>query len=115
MAKQTSIKGWTTFMVLGSFKDSATGLNFFIVRMPSGRVPFQKKIVPAIRRQVMTYFTPEDRAAAAREKLMRGGSDRLHWTIDGEPEIGSYWNLTKSRPRRYEWNGTELVPVPYEG
>jgi hypothetical protein len=36
------------FMVYGSFTEPTMGKNFFIVRMPAGRVPWARKIAPAI-------------------------------------------------------------------
>jgi hypothetical protein len=114
MAEHNDSAKWTTFMVYGGFEDPATGLNFFMARMPKGRVPFQKKIVPALKRIVMSLYTDADKAAAKSERWSRGYSERLRWSIEGEPDEGVYWNLTKNKPTRYEWNGTELVNVPYD-
>lgn len=105
---------WTTFMVYGGGRDDPeTGLNFFILRMPAGRQPWSKKIVPAIRAIIRARFTAAELRQAAERKHFRGEDD-LYWNVEGEPEPGSYWTLRKSRPTRYLWDGSALVKWPYE-
>jgi hypothetical protein len=87
---------WTAFLVYGSFSVPNTdNLNFIIVRMPAGRVPWSKKIAPAINRLVKPWHRPGDR-----EKF---------WDIDGDDEKGSLWAVTLTR--KFEWNGAELREV----
>lgn len=92
---------WETFIVYGSFDEPNTGKNFIVVRMPSGRVPWSKKIAPAINKLVKQWYHQN-----TKEK------DRF-WNLEGENVVGPrdirLWDTTTTV--RYEWNGTELVRV----
>ena len=95
--KVVEVKGpWVVFIVYGSFIEPIKGHNFVVVRMPVGRQPWKKKIVPAIHRLVSPWFP-------------KGNDHR--WNVDGEsvmrPGERRLWD-TKIAPR-YEWNGTKLV------
>lgn len=101
---------WKVFIVFGEFEEPTKKTNFVIVRMPSGHVPWSKKIVPAINRLVRSF--DNDKAA--------------YWIVDGEPvviEPGNFYRDSKqpipvskrlwdnTAALHYEWNGTELVQV----
>ena len=101
---------WTVFIVLGEFEEPTMNVNFIIVRMPSGRVPWSKKITPAINRLVRSFNN--DKPA--------------YWIVDGESvviEPGNFYRDTKkpipvgkrlwdnTAALHYEWNGTEVVKV----
>ena len=90
------VKGVVDFIVYGSFVDPTTGVNFIVIRMPAGRVPWQKKIIPAVRRLVKPWTDV---------------GEELRLDVDGDPkpEEHSLWN--NSRSRRYEWRSNALVEV----
>jgi hypothetical protein len=55
-------KGTRWLVIYGSLTEPSTRLNFVCVRIPSGRVPWRKKIVPAIERLVRPWYdTSSDR------------------------------------------------------
>lgn len=87
------------FIVYGSFTEPTMGKNFIVVRMPEGRVPWSKKIVPAIHRLVSPWFNR--------------GVDK-HWYVDGENDHGPgeppLWETRTTA--RYEWTGRSLVMRP---
>jgi hypothetical protein len=90
---------WDVFMVYGSFEvpntDKGKGtVNFIIIRKPIGRIPWSKKVVPAINRLVREWYP------ISRHK------DNF-WNCEGtKPEL---WNTKLTR--RFEWNGSELVEI----
>ena len=95
-------------MVYGSFTEPTTDKNFIIVRMPSGRVPWSKKIQPAINRLVGAWFTPEQRERDRRAKWL-GSELGCFWQVEGDPDPeNSLWFL-KQPVARYEWNGEALI------
>ncbi|RYD59601.1 MAG: hypothetical protein EOP83_20560 [Verrucomicrobiaceae bacterium] len=103
-------KKWTVFMVYGSFNDPVTNLNFFIVRMPKGRVPWSKKIAPALNRIVRGHFSNEE-IQQDRVRAQNGRETHIHWNVEGEAHVhGDLWDL-KRPVTRYEWNGAELVKL----
>lgn len=108
MAKRTH----KTILVYGSFNVPSTDHNFFIIRVPEGRIPWAKKITPAIDRIVRGLFTKAEHAENRRLRSW-GREGIIHWNVEGDDEKNSYWDL-KSRPLRYDWTGTELVPAPYQ-
>lgn len=86
------------FIVYGAFTPPS-GTSFIIVRMPNGRVPWSKKIAPAINKLVRQWKRKDE---------------EFYWNIDGEhtqfeDEI-RLWD-TRTGALRYEWNGQELVKV----
>lgn len=87
---------WRVFMTYGAFTEPEKGVNFIFVRMPEGRTPWTKKIVPAIKKLVHPWRD---------DKSMT----KTRWDVDGEPEGGSFWASKKAR--KFEWNGVELVEV----
>ncbi len=91
-------------LVYGNFNDPATKQNFFMIRIPEGRVPWSKKIAPALDRMIRGWYTPEQHAANRAYKQRHGYSDH-HWNVEGQdPE---YWNA--SMCSRYDWNGEQFV------
>ena len=90
------------FMVYGTFIPPSKCTAFIIIRMPKGRVPWSKKIAPAINKLV---------------KQWKKDNEEFWWNVDGENTPTIYegersirlWD-TKTGALRYEWNGTELVP-----
>jgi hypothetical protein len=87
---------WTVFIVYGEFHEPTSKAGGLVVRMPSGKVPWKKKIVPAIA------------------KLIRPWSETKstpYWNVEGDLGSGedSLW-ITKAFAR-YEWDGEGLVRV----
>jgi hypothetical protein len=101
---------WETFMVYGSFTEPTTGKNFIFIRKPSGRVPWRRKIVPAIERIVGPWFTPEQRDKDKRARE-RGRERQCIWHVDGDPDPANSMWFVKQPVARYEWNGEALVAV----
>jgi hypothetical protein len=100
---------WTTFLVIGSFTEPTTGKNFIVVRIPKGRVPWSRKIVPAINQIVKEWFTEEMRQADKHAKR-REREKECKWHVEGEDEEDTLWYLKQS-VARYEWSGEMLVKV----
>lgn len=91
-------RGVNIFLVYGGWCD-AQGHNAIIVEMPKGRVPWSKKIAPAIHRLVKPWI---------KENKWYPG-----WNVDGfstEEDAQRAWD--NSTFPRYRWTGTELVFVP---
>jgi hypothetical protein len=103
---------WATFMVYFSASDPETGLNFFVVRMPKGRVRWAKGIAPAITKLVRALFTKEELAKSARDRRL-GRESLVYWNVDGGHN-NTLWHLQGARPTRYLWDGEALVKVPRE-
>lgn len=103
---------WATFMVYFGNSDPETGFNFFVVRMPTGRVPWARGIAPAINKIVRGFYTPQELKEAARNRRLGRESD-FYWNVDGG-HGNTLWHLEKARPTRYLWDGTGLTKVPYE-
>ena len=94
-----SAKNKKVILIYGSFKEPTQGENFIVLRYPACRIPWSKKIVPAINRLVRPWF-PE------------GGQSRdRFWNVDGGYE--SLWETTLTP--RYEWDGDKLVKVNRTG
>lgn len=93
---------WDVFTVYGSFTEPTKGKNFIIIRIPSGRVPWAKKIAPAINRLIGPWMHAGLK-----------GHDRF-WGVDGEHVIRlgdkRLWDCTESTIR-YEWSGHSLERV----
>lgn len=97
-------------MVYGSFTEPTTGKNFIVVRQPSGRTPWARKIVPAVNRLVNPWFTPEQHDHDKRAKRL-GRELKCFWRVEGDSDPdNSLWGL-KQAVARYEWNGEALVAV----
>ena len=93
------------FLLYGDWTDGQ-GLNFVYCRCPGGRVPWSRKIAPALQRLV---------------RRMHGGARNRplpFWSIDGLPaepgvEQGAMWDShTQGKARRFRWDGAEFVEVP---
>jgi hypothetical protein len=89
---------YVDFVVYGTFTPPS-GPPFIIIRMPKGRVPWSKKIAPAINKLVRQW---------------KNKNEEFYCNIDGEhtrfeDEI-RLWD-TRTGALRYEWNGQELVNV----
>ncbi len=97
-----------TVLVYGSFTDPKTGLNFFLIRYPEGRVPWSKKMAPALNRMIREWFSAEQRAQAQRERWLRGDSDAMFWQVEGIEDDA--WETTK--PTRLVWDGSAFVECP---
>ena len=107
---------WTDFIVYGSFTDPSTGKNGFVVRMPSGRVQWSKKIVPAINRLVRSFHTPEQ-LQQDRERTRSYGRHRseFRWDVTGDdsrPGDKPLWDVTSFA--RYQWDGTDLIKIEHD-
>jgi hypothetical protein len=85
---------YTDFIVYGEFTEPRHGACFIVVRMPSGRVPWNTKIVPAINRLVKQWMREP-------EKFGR------RWWVDG----GALGIWSNKKFTRYKWNSTKLVEV----
>lgn len=90
-------------LVYGSFADPATGANFFMLRVPSGRLPWSKKIAPALHRLIRSWLSHE-RIAADRAYRQRYGYSAEHWNVEGQDREA--WSVTMCS--RFIWTGTEL-------
>jgi len=84
-----------TIMIYGSFRDPETKLNFFFVRVPVGRIPWSKKIAPAIH------------------KLVKPMLENHETIYDWWPERIKD-DISKTNVTRYLWDGEKLVKVAYE-
>lgn len=92
---------YTDFMVYGEIKIPAVNNACFLVRMPKGRVPWSKKIIPAIRSLINSW-----------DKDNRG----KHWSVDGDNSYfiadGKMWDSIKSgNTLKYQWLDNKLVEV----
>lgn len=93
-------------MVYGNFKDPNSDQNFFMIRIPDKRVPWSKKMAPALNRMINGWFTPEEHARSRAHKQRHGYSE-IHWNVEGQdPE---YWDA--SMCSRYDWNGEQFVDM----
>jgi hypothetical protein len=101
---------WRVNMIYGSFSEPTTKKNFFIIRVPEGRVQWSKKIAPAITRLVRSWYTDEDRKRDAyNRKMLR--DPVIYWKAEGDnPNEKSFWALEQA-VARYEWNGSALITV----
>ena len=85
---------YVDFIVYGDFTEPTKGVNFIVVRRPSGRFPFQKKLVPAIEKLIRPWF-PAD-ATSRRDRL---------WNVDGDPLRPGQPMLWQTKvARRFEWD-----------
>jgi hypothetical protein len=103
VSKKPIEKSWVVFVVYGTVHDPSGKAGGLIVRMPSGRVPWSKKIVPAINKLTRKY-------SEARDKKDH------YWNVDGDlsqPGDKPLWDCIAFA--HYEWNGTELVKTEYQG
>lgn len=106
--RKASPEGTRTILVYGSFNEPKTDLNFILVRYPDGRVPWSRRIAPALDRMIRDWFTPEQKAAARRERRERGGSDIMFWNAEGIEDDA--WEDHKGA--RYQWDGERFNDVP---
>lgn len=103
---------WVVFTVYGEVHEPSGKPGGLIVRMPSGRVPWSKKIAPAINKLVKKYA--------------ERGVKNPYWNVDGEGTVfigkNFYYGTQKPIPEsvrlwdckafaHYEWNGKELIKV----
>lgn len=95
---------WQVLLVYGSFVVPGTDRNFIVVRIPSGRGPWAKKIRPAINRLVRQWFHPED---LKYDRFCGKGKRerRCFWEVDWDHIV---W---ETKAKRYEWDGQELKQV----
>lgn len=109
----------TPILVYGDFLEPTMGKNYIIVFVPSGRIPWSKKIAPAIDRLVQSFVPKPIRAAYKRPKhvLNSDGSgityswtrerrQKASWSVDNYDVPGE----TKTTVR-YAWSGTNLVKI----
>jgi hypothetical protein len=102
---------WSLGMAYGSFTDPESGFNFFFVRLPKGRKPWTKKVVPAINRVVRAMYS-EKEVRDHFESVRSGREGLIYWNFEAlDPED---WFLKKP-VTRYEWTAEGLVKVAAPG
>ena len=100
-----------------------TSVNFFFIRIPEGRIPWSKKIAPAINRIVQSFVPSPQNGPYRRPKVTktedgylktyytRERKRKAHWNVEGDPD-GTYaaaWN--EGKYLNYDWTGTEFVKI----
>jgi hypothetical protein len=101
---------WVVFSVYGDFLEPSFKQHMIIVRMPSGRVPWTKKIAPAINRLVKQWGFPGDRAVywnVDGEHTIFVGKNFYHGTDEPIPESKRLWDCISFA--HYEWDGEKLI------
>jgi hypothetical protein len=103
VSKKSAEKSWVVFTVCGTFHEPSGKAGGLIVRMPSGRVPWCKKIAPAIDKLTKKYSETRDKGNHC-------------WTVEGDlslPGDKPLWDCVAFA--HYEWNGNGLVKTEYQG
>lgn len=108
-------KKYRAIMIYGSFDDPYSNSNFFVLRIPMGRIPWCTKIVPAIDKYVNSLFTVEEHKLNKKRRKY-GPEPLIYWNVGGLECEGfeithpdSLWN-TKLQSK-YEWDGSKIVLV----
>lgn len=94
------------FIVYGPFIEPSRSENFIIVRMPEGRVPWSKQIVPAIHKLVRSFYEATD------DPAQRRLNKDVKWYVGGDPDEPETSALWIGKHARYEWtpeNGLQAV------
>ena len=127
LVRLSPVKEMPITLVYGDF-DATKEFNFFLVQMPEGRIPWAKKIAPAINKLVQSFVpTPQPRPYKRprhfiETRIVNGQEIKSHVTESWprEKKRKAYWNVdgveqtlwdNGSKYLRYDWNGTVLVKV----
>jgi hypothetical protein len=106
---RSNMEKWRHIIVYGEFNiphrtEQGKYINFFIFRYPDRRVPWSKKIAPALDRLVQSFVPDYPRSRGERKK-------KAYWNVDGGNEVDGSDLRDIKIADQYEWTGSEIRKV----